>query len=166
MKNIDIRRSIRSYEDKKVERNKIEKILRSGMQAPSACNQQPWEFIVVEDKATLVKLSKMHKFSSMIANAGCAIVALGNKECCLASEFWQQDMGACVQNILLEIVEQGLGAVWIGVAPNEERMNFITELFDLPNNLKPFAVIPLGYTTAENKYVERFDSKKIHFDKL
>lgn len=165
MNTINIRRSIRNYEDKKIEREKIEKLLRAAMQAPSAHNQQPWEFIVVEDKELLSKMSKMHNYSAMIANAGCAIIALANKDYIKEPDFWQQDMSAAVQNILLEVVEQGLGAVWIGVAPKENLMDYLTEVFNLPNNIMPFALISIGYSERQNKFKDRYDEKRVHYNK-
>ena len=162
---INIRRSIRKYEDKKIEREKIEKILRAAMQAPSAHNQQPWEFIVVEDKELLCKMSKMHNYSAMIANAGCAIIALANKNYIKEPHFWQQDMSAAVQNILLEVVEQGLGAVWIGVAPKENLIDYLKKIFNLQDNLIPFAIISIGYTERQNKFKDRYDEKRVHYDK-
>lgn len=111
------RRSIRKYKDKPVEKEKIEKLLRAAMQAPSAGNQQPWEFIVIQDKENLKKLSGMSPYSKLIMNAPLTFVLLGNKDKMKFPENWQQDMGASAENILLEAVELGLGAVWLGVAP-------------------------------------------------
>lgn len=74
------RRSIRRYKDQAVEDEKIEKLLRAAMQAPSAVNQQPWEFIVVRDKSILNKLAGLSPYSKMVADAPLAIVVLGNEE--------------------------------------------------------------------------------------
>ncbi len=165
MNTIDIRRSIRKYEDRKIEKGKIEKILRAAMQAPSAHNQQPWEFIVVEDKELLSTISKMHNYSAMIANAGCAIIPVANKDYIKEPDFWQQDMSAAVQNILLEVVEQGLGAVWVGVAPKENLMLYLKRIFGLPEDIIPFAIIPIGYTERQNKFKDRFDERRVHYNK-
>ena len=66
MNEIFTRRSVRKYADKPVEKEKVEKLLRRAMQAPSATNQQPWEFIVVDDKELLKKLSSFHSFCKLL----------------------------------------------------------------------------------------------------
>ena len=76
MTSIFKRRSVRRYTDRKVEKEKIDRMLRAAMQAPSACNQQPWEFLVVEDKATIEKLAKFSPYARMLLEAPLAIVIL------------------------------------------------------------------------------------------
>lgn len=160
------RRSIRKYKDKSVEEEKIEKLLRAAMQAPSAVNQQPWEFIVVQNKESLKELSKVSQYSKMIEKAPLAFVLLGNVDRMKAPGNWEQDMGAATQNILLEAVELGLGSVWIGVAPVEDRMNFVKEMFDLKDNIKPYCAIAIGYPDGEeNKFIDRYDETRIHYEK-
>jgi len=160
MKNIDNRRSIRTFLDKAVEAEKIDKILRAGMQAPSAGNQRPWEFVVVKNRSVLDKLSEMSPYAKMLASAPVAIVMIARDERMVFPTMWQQDMGACAQNILLEIVEQGLGAVWLGVAPEEERMNYVLEAIGM-EDIKAFAVIPFGYSDKENKFIDRYEEERV-----
>lgn len=161
------RRSLRKYKDRPVENEKVDKLLRAAMQAPSAGNQQPWEFIVVQEKDSLKKLSEMSPYSNFIADAPVAFVLLANEERMKFPENWQQDMGAATENILLHAVEQELGAVWLGVAPLEDRVNYLIEIFDLPQNIKPFAVISIGYPAEgqENKFIDRFDKTRVHYEK-
>lgn len=161
------RRSIRKFKDKPVEDEKIDKLLRAAMQAPSAVNQQPWEFIVVREKNTLKKLSEISPYSKMVADAPLAVVVLGNEERMRLKHHWEQDLAAATQNILLEAVYLGLGAVWLGVAPDEERMDKIRNIFGLSRRLRPFCVIPIGYPGdgQENKFVDRYDPSKVHYDK-
>ncbi len=167
MNEIYTRRSVRKYQDKLVEKEKVTQLFRAGMQAPSAGNQQPWEFLIVEDKKMLEKLSKMSPYSGLIADAPMAIILLGNSERMKHPQMWEQDMGACTQNILLEAVKQGLGTVWIGVAPLAMRMAFISDIFELPETIKPFAIVPVGYPSddQENKFVDRFDETRVRFNK-
>lgn len=164
MKEIFIRRSIRTYKDALVEKEKIDKLLRAAMQAPSAGNQQPWEFIVVQDKDLLNKLSGISPYSKMLAKAPLAIVMLANKNIFRIPEKWQQDMGAATENLLLEAVHLGLGGVWLGVAPVEDRMNAISEIFNLPENILPFAIVSIGYPETEQKFVDRYDASRVHYD--
>ncbi|EYE89512.1 NADH dehydrogenase [Fervidicella metallireducens AeB] len=168
MKVIFNRRSIRKYKDRPVENEKVDKLLRAAMQAPSAGNQQPWEFIVVQEKDNLKKLSGMSPYSKLIADAPVAFVLLANEDRMKFPENWQQDMGAAAQNILLEAVELGLGAVWLGVAPLEDRVNYVKKMFNLQDTLKPYCVIALGYPAEgeENKFIDRYDETRVHFEKF
>jgi len=168
MEAIFIRRSIRKYRNQPVEKEKIDKLLRAGMQAPSAGNQQPWEFIVVQEKENLIKLSGMSSYSKPVKDAPLALVLLGNEERMRFPENWQQDMGAATENILLQVVELELGAVCLGAAPNEDRLSYIKEMFDLPEHIKPFCIIAIGYPAdgQENKFVDRYDEKRVHVEEF
>ena len=166
MKEIFMRRSIRNYSEKRIENEKIDKLLRAAMQAPSAANQRPWEFIVVKDKNMLNKLSKTHAYSKMINNCAVCLVLSGNLKRMVFPEFWQQDMSAAAQNVLLEATHLGLGAVWIGVAPIEDRMEYLREILKLDVNIQPFCLIPLGYPeNSENLFLDRYDSKRVRYIK-
>jgi nitroreductase len=167
MEIINHRRSVRNYLDKPVEAEKIELLLRAAMQAPSAANQQPWEFIVIQDRETLNKLTGMSPYAKMLATAPLAFVLLGNREKMAWPQVWQQDLSAAAENILLEAVELGLGAVWLGVAPMEERTRFISELFLLRETLLPFCVIPVGYPAGQgNTFINRFNPDLIHYEEI
>lgn len=161
---IQLRRSIRQYDKKPIEKETIEKLLRAAMQAPSAANQQPWEFLVVENDETLQKLSTAHVYATPMKNAALAIIVLAKEEGLRFPQYWQQDLAAATQNILLAAVELGLGAVWMGVAPEEDRMTYIQELFQLPQGVKAFAMLAIGYS-SDNKFIDRFDANRIHYEK-
>lgn len=166
MQEIFNRRSIRKFLDKPVEQDKIRKLLQAAMQAPSAGNQQPWEFIVVEDKETLNRLSLMTPYSKPAAGAPVAFVLLADCRELRHSTFWPQDLGAAVENILLEAVHLELGAVWMGVATNESAEDFITELFHLPDFVNPFAVVAVGYPDGQkNEFTDRYKPEKVHYEK-
>lgn len=159
------RRSIRRYEDKRVEDEKIERILRAAMQAPSAGNQQGWEFIVVRDKETLERLTEVSPYYKMIKDSDVTIIVLGNKKEMRWPQYWEQDLGAATQNLMLQAVEEGLGSVWLGVAPEEDRMNSMREIFDIPEGVEAYAAVPMGYPIDENKFIDRWAEKKVHFEK-
>ena len=161
------RRSVRQFKNKKIESEKVEMLLRAAMEAPSAINQQPWEFLVVTNKDSLKKLSKMSPYSAMVEKAPLAIVVLTNTSVMKAPNLWQQDAAAATENILLQAVELELGAVWLGVGTIKEREDYIKKMFDLPENITPFNVIAIGYPEHENanKFINRYDEKKVHFEK-
>ncbi len=162
---INNRRSIRQFTEQKVEAEKIEKLLRAGMQAPSAYNQQAWEFVVVTDEKLKEELSNSSPYAKLIKGCSVVIVTLINKDMLKLAPMIDQDMGACTQNILLEAVEQNLGAVWMGVKPDHERMAIIGEILDLPENVETFSMIAIGYSDQENTFVDRYDAARVHYEK-
>lgn len=154
--------SVRNFLDKSVEDEKITQILRAAMQSPSAGNQQPWEFYVVKDKSKIAELSKVSEFSGCAANAQVVIVPCEKKSGARFPELVEIDNAIATENILLEAVEQGLGAVWLAVAPFEDRIAKARKALSVPENLVPFALVPLGYAAKEQNQQNRFDEKKIH----
>ena len=164
MNSIFHRISVRKYEDRPVEKEKIMEILKAGMQAPSACNQQPWEFFVVIDKEKIQKLSKVTPYTGCAAGAPVVIVPVYHTEGLVAPSFAQIDMAIAQQNIWLETDEIGLGGVWLGIAPIEERMKEVEEIVGIPEDQRAFAIFPLGYPAEERAQQDRFDESRIHFD--
>ena len=160
--NIFTRVSIRKYQDRPVEKEKTEAILRAAMQAPSAANQQPWEFYVVTNKEKLLALSKVHPYAGMTKDAPAAIVSAYRKNCALP-EYAQIDLAIAMENLWLETDAQGLGGVWLGIAPKEDRMKAVEEIVELPDNLRAFAIFPYGYPAEERKQQNRFDESRIHY---
>ena len=164
---INIRRSIREYAKKDVNDEDILKILKAGMQAPgSRLGAEPWEFVVVKDRDTLVRLGEI---KPRVTNAPVAIVLVANIERAFYKTVWQQDMGAACENMLLEAVNLGLGALWNGVAPDEERMAKIGEIVGISDitNLKPYSIVTIGYPAEgwENRFMDKFDESRIHYEK-
>lgn len=162
---INKRRSTRTYKDKPVEKEKIEELLKAAMQAPSAYNQQAWEFIVIENEETRQKISNMSPYAKPLENAPLAIIVLADQENMKVPECWQQDLGAATENLLLEAVELGLGGVWLAAAPFESRMGHIKDMFSLPDSIKPFAVVAIGYPAEATQYIDRYEKSKVHFEK-
>ena len=162
MENIYTRVSIRKYQDRSVEKEKTEAILRAAMQAPSAGNQQPWEFYVVTNKAKLAALSEVSPYAGMTKNAPVAIVAVYRKKCAMP-EYAQIDLSIAMENLWLETDAQGLGGVWLGIAPLEERMKAVEEILSIPDTMRAFAIFPYGYPAEERKQQNRFDESRIHY---
>lgn len=166
MKEIFNRRSIRKFNDQIVEPEKIDKLLRAAMQAPSAANQQPWEFIVVKDKEALNRLSQVSPYSKPVASSDVTFVLLANVSELKFESAWQQDMSAAAQNILLEATHLGLGSVWLGVATSDDVVKNVRALYSLPETVKPFALISVGYPDGQkNEFVDRYKSEKVHEEK-
>ena len=164
---INTRRSIREYQDRDVADEDILKILKAGMQAPgSRLGAEPWEFVVIKNKDTL---SKLGEIKPRVTNAPVAIVLVANIDKAFYKTVWQQDMGAACENMLLEAVNLGLGALWNGVAPEEERMQKIGEIIGIDDitTLKPYSIVTVGYPADgwENKFMDKFDEERIHYEK-
>ena len=163
MNEIFTRVSIRKFKDQPVEVEKITAILRAAMQAPSAHNQQPWEFYVIRDRDLLEELSLISKYSMCIKNAPVAIVSAYRTEELPSPSFAQVDMSIAMENLWLEATSQGLGGVWIGTAPNEEVMKSVERILKLPGDQRAFAVFPFGYPAQEKEQQNRFDDTRIHW---
>ena len=164
---IKTRRSIREYDDREVSEEDIMKILKAGMQAPgSRLGAEPWEFVVIRNRETLAKIGEI---KPRVTNAPVAIVLVANIEGSFYKTVWQQDMGAAAENMLLEAVNLGLGGLWNGVAPEEERLAKIGEIIGIDDisDLKPYCVITIGYPAEgwENKFMDKFDESRIHYEK-
>lgn len=165
MNPIFYRRSIRNFLDKDIECEKIERVLRAAMQAPSAHNFKPWEFIVVESEEKKNDISKMSPHATPAGKSKVSIVILGNTKLVEKDDMWlQQDLGAAIQNMLLQIVEEELGGVWLGFYPEMERVNKMKRYFNLPEHIIPFGVVAFGYSNEENKFIDRYDEAKINFE--
>ena len=163
MNSIFHRISVRKYEDKPVEKEKIMQILKAGMQAPSACNQQPWEFYVVTDKKKIEALSKMTSYTGCAAKAPVVLVSAYRLEGLVAPAFAQIDMSIAQENIWLETDALGLGGVWIGIAPLKDRMALVHDILKLPENVEVFSLFALGYPAESRMQQDRFDKSRIHF---
>ena len=159
------RRSVRKYANRPVSADKVESLLRSAMQAPSARNLQPWEFLIIRNRDALKRIPDYHPYSSMVPDAGLALLVFGNKDLQENPGYIVQDCSAAVQNLLLEVVNQELGAVWLGVYPREERMEAMTELFSLPDNIIPVALISIGYPAEIPGKQDRYVQEKVHYDR-
>lgn len=165
MQEIFNRRSIRKFTDKPVSKEIVDKLLRAAMQAPSAANQQPWEFIVVQDKDALQTLAETTPYSKPVANSAVTFVLLGNEHRMRIPTGWQQDMGACAQNILLEATHLGLGSVWLGIATAQPAADAVQKRFNLPEHIKPFCFIAVGYPDGqENQFVDRYDEQRVFYE--
>ena len=165
MKSILNRRSIRKYTSRAVEESKIEQLLKAAMAAPSAGNEQPWEFVVVRDRTTLNAIPKIHPYSLMLYEASVAILVCGDLSREKYSGYWVQDCAAATENMLLAAVELGLGAVWLGVYPAEERVSEIRKLLNIPETVVPFSLVSIGYPAEQHEPTDRFDPSRIHYDK-
>lgn len=162
MNSIFHRISVRKYQNRDVEQEKIELMLKAAMAAPSACNQQPWEFYVVNDKAVIGRLSEASPYAKCAKDAPVVFVPCFRSKG-IAPKYFNIDMSAAVENLLLEADELGLGAVWMGISPDEGRMKAVREVLDIPEDLHAFALIPCGYPAEERAQEDRYEESRVHY---
>lgn len=161
MEEIFSRRSIRKYTNTEITEDILHHILKAGMNVPTARNLKPFEFIVVRDKEMLDKLSNTKKNSYFVKESNATIVVLGKE----LSEFWQQDLGAVTQNILLQATSFNIGSCWIGIAPNENYEQYIRKELSIPENIRVFSMISLGYPAEIKDKNDNYYEDKVHYDK-
>ena len=165
---IHARKSVRNYTGEPVNKTQLETLVKAGMAAPSAMDKRPWAFIIITDKKTLETLAEGSPYSRMIVSAGAAIVVCGLMDKTVdgpAQEFWVQDCSAATENILLAAEHMGLGAVWTGMYPIQERMQYVQKTLGIPANVIPLNIIAVGYPTGVDQPKNKFDQSAIHWDK-
>lgn len=161
------RTSVRNYKETKVPDDVVEKLLKAGMAAPTAMNKQPWQFVVVTEQKTREAIAKEDQYIRS-KEAPLVIIACGDlskegegKD----KEFWIQDVSAATENILLAAHAEGLGAVWCGIYPMEDRVKAISELLGLPKNVIPLSAICIGYPTADHQPKDKWNPEAVHYEK-
>lgn len=164
--NIAMRTSIRDYEARPVEKEKVEKMLRAAMAAPTAMNKQPWHFVVVDQRSVLDSLAAANPNAKMLLKAPLAIVVCGDMDKVIEGggrDFWIQDASAATENLLLAAHAMGLGAVWTGAYPSEERSKAISATLSLPDNLVPLNMVVIGYPAEHPQPKDKFNEENITF---
>ena len=163
LKELFDRRSIRRYEDRPVEPEKLTELLRAAMNAPTARNTQGWRFLVLQDRSTLREMTTLSPYTGMMASAGAAILVLADREANPLEGYLLQDCAAAIENILSEAVHQGLGACWCGIAPRTERIDAFRDYFHLPNRMLPVGIVALGYPAESRPREDQFDPEKVRY---
>lgn len=165
MSTIFTRISVRRFLPQPVEKDKLELLLKAAMAAPSACNQQPWEFYPTNDPGMIQKLSDCSPHAKCLANAPLAIALCYRTEGLISPLYHDIDLSAATENLLLQAAEIGLGTVWLGIAPLPERMLAVREALQLPSGLEAFALVACGYPAPEELRPQqnRYESERIHW---
>lgn len=166
MNDIFKRRSCRSFLDKEVDIKDIKEMIYAAMQAPSAMKQIPWDFVIVDKKEIPTLMNCSHGAGSLRECNKVVIFVMRNDLRC--PEFLEQDMSSALENFMLEGKDLGLGTIWIGTYPHEERVNFLKKYLKIDDPFIPFAMVGVGYPKDSNifKFEEnRFDDERIHIGK-
>ena len=165
MKTILSRRSIRKFTGESVRKEDILTFIEAAMAAPSACNQQPWHFVVAKDKETHRKVMEIHSSTTMLEKASHAIFVCADLELQTCPGYWTQDLSAATENLLLAVHTMGYGATWCGVYPDDNRVWKIREILDLPKRVIPLNVVAIGVPDEEKPPSNRYKEERVHYEK-
>lgn len=138
------RRSIRSYQDKPIEEDKLLRVLEAGRMAPSAKNLQEWRYVIVKDKDLRKKVAVAANNQYFIAEApvivvGCATMADYVLTC--GQPAHSIDLAISMDHMTLQAVEEGLGTCWIGAFKEDE----VKKVLNIPPDMRVVEIMPLGY---------------------
>ncbi|MFI3288160.1 MAG: nitroreductase family protein [Rikenellaceae bacterium] len=168
IENIMTRSSVRAYTSQKPSEGQIDTILRAAFAAPTGMNRQPWAFVVVDDRALLDTMAGFLPGAPMLEESQVAIVVCGDlllaPKDVAGHNYWEQDCSAATENLLLATHALGLGAVWTGVFPSPEKVAFVQSVLQMPENLIPLAVMPIGYPDEPQKIKDKWDANKVYYN--
>jgi nitroreductase len=162
------RRSIRKFQNREVEKGKIDKILKSALLSPSSRSKRPWEFVAVTDKVLLQKLSQCREHSSsFLADAPLGIVVLADPQVC---DVWIEDASIASIIIQLSAHSLGLGSCWIQVrerygSDSIKAGDYIKKVLEIPDKYEVESMIAIGYPAEEKPPYNEDDLlyNKLHF---
>lgn len=168
LKIIHERKSVRSYTDQPVSREQLDTLVRAAMAAPTGKDMRPWKFVVIDDAEAMAKLSEQLPYAKMLKEAQAAIVVCGDMSVVddngKPSTNWVMDCSAATENLLLAAEAMGLGAVWTGVYPYDERLEAVEKALSLPENIIPLNVIPIGYPKGDQHPKDKYNAENIHYN--
>ena len=159
------RRSIRKFTDLPINRDTLLMLLQAGMSAPSAEDERPWHFIVINDSSFRELIPSIHPDIHILKNAPASILVCGDLTCQKAPGFWIQDCSATTENILIEARLLGMGSIWLGIYPVEGRIDGFRQFFHIPEHIIPFSIIAIGYPDEYKEPADRYDETRVHYQK-
>lgn len=173
MEGLLTRRSIRKYQDKPIDKNTLEEIIKAAQYSPTAHNRQPWEFLVVDDKEVLANLRHIQRWTSFAKDAACVIFVCGDVDRSFNRDkedekwsFIDVDCAIATENLMLAAWSKGIGTCYCGAAPMQKVVDTLKDYLKLPENIRPFAIVPMGYPAEDPKQPEdRYNPDKIHWGK-
>ncbi|AUG57327.1 nitroreductase family protein [Acetivibrio saccincola] len=160
------RRSIRKYQDRVVEKEKVDIILKSALLSPSSRSRRPWEFVVVTDREVLKKLSMCREHSSaFLEGAPLGIVVISDPSIC---DVWVEDCSIASIIIQLSAHSLGLGSCWIQVRDRYHKEgvkaeDYIKNILNIPDKYAVECIIAIGYPDEKK---EGYDLNKLPFEKI
>ena len=153
--------SVREYSDKPVEKEKLEKMVDAGHLAPTARGEQPWEFVIVTNKAKVAELAEITDHGKFMAGAAASIVVF-----CMDTKYYLEDGCAATENILLAAAAQGVASCWIAGDKKEYGVR-IAKALGVPETYKLVSIISLGYPKAKPEpHLKRHLKEVTHWEKF
>lgn len=167
-RNILSRKSVRSFEETPVSAEQVDTLLRAAMAAPTGRDMRPWRFVVIDNRVVMDSLVEQLPYAKMLKEAPLAIVVCGDQSVLgrdgKPSCNWSFDCSAATENLLLMAEAMGLGAVWTGVYPYEDRMAAVSKALHLPDYIIPLNLIPIGYPKGNPQPKEKYDATNVHYN--
>lgn len=159
------RRSVRKYTAEPVTAAQLTSALEAAMAAPSAMHCDPWRFLVLTKREDLDALAELLPFGKMLRQAPAGFIVCGDPKAAHRGElsYLLQDVSAAIENLLLALHAQGLGAVWLGIHPNADRIEGVTRRFALPEGVLPIAAIAVGHPDERPEPRTRYDETKVRW---
>jgi nitroreductase len=165
LETIRTRRSVREYTDRTVPGEAVRELLAAAMSAPSAANEQPWHFIVIDDPRIISHLPAISPYADRPSCAPVAILVCADLHLRRTPDFWVQGCAAATENLLLAAHAMGLGAVWTGVYPIDDRMLGYRNLFSIPDHVVPFALVTIGHPASQSPPGDRYREDRVHHNR-
>lgn len=162
MEGLLTRRSVRQFQEKEVSVSDVKEIVKAGMYAPSARNQQVWRFVVDTDKERLAAISEKLPTARMAKEAAFAIVVCVDTEQLASPDYWIQDCSAAMENMLLACHAKDMGGVWVGLYPKSDREQALRDIYRIPQDVPVAALLIGGYPAKELPKVDRYDESRIY----
>lgn len=163
MKAIMTRRSIRAFRDAPVTERQIQTLLEAAMNAPSASDGRPWQFVVTTDRVKLDALAEeVDEGNAMFRQAQAAVLICLDRSREGFPGFGAQDCSCAAQNLQLAAHDLGLGTVWIAIIDVPPRTAGCRKVLGVPEPIEPFALFPLGYPGETVPAEYRYDESRIH----
>ena len=159
------RRSVRAFTNRPVDLEVVRELVRAAQHAPSAGNEQPWHFILITEREVLDRIPDYHPYAGMLAEAPVAVLVCADVREERHPGMWVQDCAAATQNLLLAAHAKGLGAVWVGIHPREDRIGPLRALTGLPETVIPFALVPVGFPAETPDQEDRYRPERIHMNR-
>lgn len=149
------RRSVRTFDKQPVTRDELMTVISAGFAAPSAHGSRPFRIAIFEDKSTRERIASVMTWFKPIVEAPAALLVLGDPSASVVKDYWMVDCAAFTENILVAARSLSLGTVWCGIVPNEENIEHIRSVLDIPAPLVPFCAIAIGHPSDEGIFKSR-----------
>ena len=156
------RRSIRRYDGRSVDNEVLDRILDAADAAPCARGLRSWHFLMIDDRALLDRVPDFHPYSRMILEAPLAILVCADTDVEPREGYWMQNCSAATENILLASTAEGLGSVWLGIHPREERVAGMRKLIEVPDHIIPFSLVVIGHPLETKNPHGKHEPTRVH----